>query len=156
MHGYCAARGQREIPSFVFLPSCDSETEENICEPRKGLLCGIYTDVGPKTCAGYEGSYNHDEIDAKTCAQSILRARDHPPCSCGGAPSRPAGTARVHTLSGRGRHRHTTRAAHRSCSTPTARRPPTPGGRYANWGIDFVEEDSWCAAAPRPCGPCAA
>ena len=35
----------------------------------KGLLCGIYTDVGPKTCAGYEGSFNHDEIDAKTYAE---------------------------------------------------------------------------------------
>jgi alpha-galactosidase len=34
----------------------------------KGLLCGIYTDVGPKTCAGWEGSFNHDEIDAKTYA----------------------------------------------------------------------------------------
>lgn len=35
----------------------------------KGLLCGIYTDVGPKTCAGYEGSFNHDEVDAKTYAE---------------------------------------------------------------------------------------
>ena len=35
----------------------------------KGLLCGIYTDVGPKTCAGWEGSFNHDEIDAKTYAE---------------------------------------------------------------------------------------
>ncbi len=26
---------------------------------------GIYTDVGPKTCAGYEGSYEHDNIDAQ-------------------------------------------------------------------------------------------
>jgi len=34
----------------------------------KGLLCGIYTDVGPKTCAGYEGSYNHEAIDAQTYA----------------------------------------------------------------------------------------
>ena len=35
----------------------------------KGLYCGIYTDVGPKTCAGWEGSYDHEEIDAKTYAE---------------------------------------------------------------------------------------
>ncbi len=34
----------------------------------KGLKAGIYTDVGPKTCAGYEGSYQHDEQDARTFA----------------------------------------------------------------------------------------
>ena len=35
----------------------------------KNLRAGIYTDVGPQTCAGYEGSYNHDAIDALTYAQ---------------------------------------------------------------------------------------
>ena len=35
----------------------------------KKLRAGIYTDVGPQTCAGYEGSYNHDAIDALTYAQ---------------------------------------------------------------------------------------
>lgn len=34
----------------------------------KDLLAGIYTDVGPQTCAGYEGSYEHDDIDAQTYA----------------------------------------------------------------------------------------
>ena len=34
----------------------------------KGLKAGIYTDVGPKTCAGFEGSYGHEEQDAKTFA----------------------------------------------------------------------------------------
>jgi alpha-galactosidase len=34
----------------------------------KGLKAGIYTDVGPKTCAGYEGSYQHEEQDARTFA----------------------------------------------------------------------------------------
>ena len=34
----------------------------------KGLLCGIYTDVGPRTCAGYEGSFGHEQIDAATYA----------------------------------------------------------------------------------------
>lgn len=35
----------------------------------KGLKAGIYTDVGPETCAGYEGSFGHYDIDMLTYAQ---------------------------------------------------------------------------------------
>jgi alpha-galactosidase len=34
----------------------------------KGLKIGIYSSPGPKTCAGYEGSYGHEEQDAQTYA----------------------------------------------------------------------------------------
>jgi alpha-galactosidase len=34
----------------------------------KGLKLGIYSSPGPKTCAGFEGSYNHEEQDAQTYA----------------------------------------------------------------------------------------
>src|SRR5438309_1558393 len=34
----------------------------------KGLKLGIYSSPGPKTCAGFEGSYQHEEQDAKTWA----------------------------------------------------------------------------------------
>jgi alpha-galactosidase len=34
----------------------------------KGLRFGIYSSPGPKTCAGYEGSYKHEEQDAKQYA----------------------------------------------------------------------------------------
>jgi alpha-galactosidase len=34
----------------------------------KGLKLGIYSTPGPDTCAGYEGSYNHEAQDAKTYA----------------------------------------------------------------------------------------
>ncbi|MBV8631347.1 MAG: glycoside hydrolase family 27 protein [Silvibacterium sp.] len=34
----------------------------------KGLKFGIYSSPGPKTCGGYEGSYGHEEQDAKTYA----------------------------------------------------------------------------------------
>ena len=34
----------------------------------KGLKIGIYSSPGPKTCAGYEGSYGHEEQDAWTFA----------------------------------------------------------------------------------------
>ncbi len=34
----------------------------------KGLKFGIYSSPGPKTCAGFEGSYQHEEQDAHTYA----------------------------------------------------------------------------------------
>jgi alpha-galactosidase len=34
----------------------------------KGLKLGIYSSPGPRTCAGYEGSYQHEEQDARTYA----------------------------------------------------------------------------------------
>jgi alpha-galactosidase len=35
----------------------------------KGLEIGIYSSPGPKTCAGYEGSYGHEEQDAQQYAE---------------------------------------------------------------------------------------
>jgi len=35
----------------------------------KGLKLGIYSSPGPDTCAGYEGSYGHEEQDARTFAE---------------------------------------------------------------------------------------
>jgi alpha-galactosidase len=35
----------------------------------KGLKIGIYSSPGPKTCEGYEGSYGHEEQDARTYAE---------------------------------------------------------------------------------------
>jgi alpha-galactosidase len=35
---------------------------------RKGLKIGIYSSPGPNTCEGYEGSYGHEEQDARTWA----------------------------------------------------------------------------------------
>ena len=34
-----------------------------------GLKAGIYTSPGPRTCAGYEGSWKHEEIDAEQFAR---------------------------------------------------------------------------------------
>lgn len=34
----------------------------------KGLKIGIYSSPGPNTCAGYEGSYGHEQQDARTYA----------------------------------------------------------------------------------------
>lgn len=35
----------------------------------KGLKLGIYSSPGLRTCAGYEGSYGHEELDARTWAE---------------------------------------------------------------------------------------
>jgi alpha-galactosidase len=35
---------------------------------QRGLKAGIYTDVGPQTCADYEGSFEHEMKDAQTFA----------------------------------------------------------------------------------------
>jgi len=35
----------------------------------KGLKLGIYSSPGPNTCAGYEGSYGHEDKDARTFAK---------------------------------------------------------------------------------------
>ncbi|MDY7108908.1 MAG: glycoside hydrolase family 27 protein [Planctomycetota bacterium] len=35
----------------------------------RGLKAGIYTSPGPFTCAGYTGSFEHEEIDARTFAE---------------------------------------------------------------------------------------
>ncbi|MBV8812084.1 MAG: glycoside hydrolase family 27 protein [Acidobacteriaceae bacterium] len=35
----------------------------------KGFKIGIYSSPGPKTCAGYEGSFQHEEQDAKSYAE---------------------------------------------------------------------------------------
>ncbi len=35
---------------------------------NKGLKLGIYSSPGPNTCAGYEGSYGHEQQDARTYA----------------------------------------------------------------------------------------
>ena len=39
----------------------------------KGLKIGIYSSPGPKTCAGYEGSYQHEEQDAQQLRDVGLR-----------------------------------------------------------------------------------
>lgn len=35
----------------------------------KGMKIGLYSSPGPKTCAGHEGSYEHEELDARRYAE---------------------------------------------------------------------------------------
>jgi alpha-galactosidase len=49
----------------------------------KGLKLGIYSSPGPKTCAGYEGSYQHEEQDAKTWAAWGVDYLKYDWCSAG-------------------------------------------------------------------------
>jgi alpha-galactosidase len=49
----------------------------------KGLKLGVYSSPGPKTCAGYEGSYQHEEQDAKTYAEWGIDYLKYDMCSMG-------------------------------------------------------------------------
>ena len=47
----------------------------------KGLKIGIYSSPGPKTCGGYEGSYNHEAQDAQLYAQWGIDYLKYDACS---------------------------------------------------------------------------
>jgi len=49
----------------------------------KGLKLGIYSSPGPRTCAGYPGSYGHEEQDAKTFASWGIDYLKYDWCSAG-------------------------------------------------------------------------
>ena len=49
----------------------------------KGLKLGIYSSPGPRTCAGFEGSYSHEAIDAKTWADWGIDYLKYDWCSAG-------------------------------------------------------------------------
>jgi alpha-galactosidase len=49
----------------------------------KGLKLGIYSSPGPKTCAGYEGSFGHEAQDAKTYAAWGIDYLKYDLCSLG-------------------------------------------------------------------------
>jgi alpha-galactosidase len=49
----------------------------------KGLKLGIYSSPGPKTCAGFEASYQHEEQDAKTYAKWGIDYLKYDWCSYG-------------------------------------------------------------------------
>lgn len=49
----------------------------------QGLKLGIYSSPGPKTCAGYEGSYGHEVLDAQTYAEWGIDYLKYDWCSYG-------------------------------------------------------------------------
>jgi alpha-galactosidase len=49
----------------------------------QGLKIGIYSSPGPRTCAGYEGSYGHEEQDAQTWADWGIDYLKYDWCSAG-------------------------------------------------------------------------
>jgi alpha-galactosidase len=67
----------------------------------KGLKLGIYSSPGPKTCAGYEGSYGHEEQDAKTYAGWGIDYLKYDLCSFGRILKQQAGgtdTPKAHEM----------------------------------------------------------
>ncbi|MGB7758229.1 MAG: glycoside hydrolase family 27 protein, partial [Bryobacteraceae bacterium] len=49
----------------------------------KGMKLGIYSSPGPKTCGGYEGSYGHEQQDARTYAEWGIDYLKYDWCSAG-------------------------------------------------------------------------
>jgi alpha-galactosidase len=49
----------------------------------RGLKLGIYTSPGPRSCAGFEGSYGHEEQDARTFAEWGVDYLKYDWCSAG-------------------------------------------------------------------------
>lgn len=55
----------------------------------KGLKMGLYSSPGPKTCAGHEGSYKHEQQDANRYAQWGFDYLKYDWCSYGGIVPHP-------------------------------------------------------------------
>jgi alpha-galactosidase len=63
----------------------------------KGLKLGIYSSPGPKTCAGYEGSLGHEELDAQTYARWGIDYLKYDYCSFqGDVPAQMAAYMKMH------------------------------------------------------------
>lgn len=55
----------------------------------KGLKIGLYSSPGPQTCAGHEGSYKHEELDAQRYAEWGFDYLKYDWCSYGGIVPNP-------------------------------------------------------------------
>ncbi|MBK7403637.1 MAG: NPCBM/NEW2 domain-containing protein [Phycisphaerales bacterium] len=55
----------------------------------KGLKLGIYSSPGPQTCAGYEGSYQHEKLDADRYAEWGIDLLKYDWCSYGNIEPKP-------------------------------------------------------------------
>ncbi len=64
----------------------------------KGLKLGIYSSPGPKTCAGFEGSYGHEVQDAQTYAAWGLDYLKYDLCSFGEIMERAGSPEAAHKL----------------------------------------------------------
>jgi alpha-galactosidase len=63
----------------------------------KGLKLGIYSSPGPKTCAGYEGSLGHEELDAQRYADWGIDYLKYDYCSFqGDVPAQMAAYKKMH------------------------------------------------------------
>lgn len=62
-------QGKRDAKGFIH-PNSNYPDMKALAEyvHNLGLKLGIYSSPGPKTCAGYEGSYRHEQQDAETYA----------------------------------------------------------------------------------------
>jgi len=64
-------QGERDPKTKIIAPNSNFPDMKALADyvHAQGLRFGVYTDAGPKTCAGYEASKGFEEIDARTYAQ---------------------------------------------------------------------------------------
>jgi alpha-galactosidase len=77
---------QSNVLSNAKFPNMNALTEY---VHRKGLKIGLYSSPGPRTCAGYEGSYKHEAADALRYAQWGFDYLKYDWCSYGEIARRP-------------------------------------------------------------------
>jgi len=82
--GSCRAAGPRDsqgrqVPDPIKFPSGMASLANYV--HSKGLKFGIYTAIGPRTCANYTSSLGFEEIDAKTFAEWGIDFLKHDFCN---------------------------------------------------------------------------
>ena len=78
-------QGQRDAQGFIH-PNSKFPDMKALADyvHSKGLKLGIYSSPGPKTCAGYAGSYGHVQQDAETYAKWGIDYLKYDLCSFNG------------------------------------------------------------------------
>ena len=84
----------------------------------KGLKIGLYSSPGPKTCAGHEGSYKHEELDARRYGEWGFDYLKYDWCSYGGIVPNPDHDGYHEALPGHARRAGQGPARHRVQPVP--------------------------------------
>ena len=110
----------------------------------RGLKLGLYASPGPRSCAGYEGSYGHEDIDARTWAAWGIDYLKYDWCSAGRIWREDSDMRAVYQRMGEALHRVTRRLVFSICQygrASVAEWAPLAGGNL--WRTSDDIKDSW-------------
>lgn len=117
---------------------------------RRGLLLGIYTSAGARTCAttgfptaGFPGALGHEQQDAATFAAWGVDYLKYDNCSTGGVDARTRYTAMAQALQATGRP-----VVYAICDWGESRPWRWAPGTAALWRITDDVTDTWAGVAP--------